>query len=545
MSIISSTWEDLGYAKIGPIHPGNAAELQAAKQLGELFKAKLDYDVINESDAVWLRDPARKKGNKRPDASVIIADIDTAGLSSINIEKILSNYLHSRYAVNWTGDPASLNQQIRPFLSGDDSQSARAAYDISFSFLSCPPNYLGSYIISKISPNFFKEFPKGRIILIETNYKFESRQAVIRAGYTATQYGGLSNLNLKNDAFKALSNWQALTPYNVLRTVLDLGTLISFPRIHFFTASRPGLTAVFIFGTPLEHLEPEFPTSWMESYGSRWDFARGKSTRSVNAGTVGLSQPQLAQRRLVQATNYTSNDVKTWIEFLVDTSNRYLFASTDPTQFRKNSLVDFVTCFEHGLSVDRLIRMSMSSITSKQVFSRKSATMECADIIDELRTYWDSSVQSTDLFKILFNPTSGLTLMTNVLAKLPQPFKKDLTDATSLAYDHLRSGIVGSIFVPSKITTSGDILVRNRSLAAEVAEGKDEFTANVVRALRNTHHGYMTEKDRSARPSRYLALVTGDLPDTFSFLGGIFGLSILVDPASLIGRQDTLTGIYE
>jgi hypothetical protein len=110
-----------------------------------------------------------------------------------------------------------------------------------------------------------------------------------------------------------------------------------------------------------------------------------------------------------------------------------------------------------------------------------------------------------------------------------------LPDVATAIYDNLRTTIIGSVFVPAKKSTSG-IVVRSRDLSTDNLETLDDFTANVVRALRNTHHGYLTRNDNSARrPSRYLALVNGNLPEAFARLGCLLALAAAVDPETMFG----------
>jgi hypothetical protein len=130
------------------------------------------------------------------------------------------------------------------------------------------------------------------------------------------------------------------------------------------------------------------------------------------------------------------------------------------------------------------------------------------------------------------------------LSTAPEPIRTMLLDGANSVYDALRTTIVNSVFVAAKRTLAGGVLVRDKSLTSEREETPDEFTANVVRALRNTHHGYMTAGDRQNRPSRYLALVTGALPDTMTYIGVLTGLALLADPTVMIGRPSYPRAAY-
>jgi hypothetical protein len=132
-----------------------------------------------------------------------------------------------------------------------------------------------------------------------------------------------------------------------------------------------------------------------------------------------------------------------------------------------------------------------------------------------------------------------------VFQKLPPPFSQYFQQVIDGLYSHLESTVIDSMYVGSKVAPTGGILVENRLGTGDVEETRAEFTANVVRALRNAHHGYFTELDRSRRPSRYLALVTGDLPETFSYLGVLFGIGMLADPEAMIRWRTIPVGLYD
>jgi len=102
-------------------------------------------------------------------------------------------------------------------------------------------------------------------------------------------------------------------------------------------------------------------------------------------------------------------------------------------------------------------------------------------------------------------------------------------------YQRLRQTILDSVWVISKRTSSG-ILVKDNQLVSENIENPDEFTGNVLRTLRNTHHGYLTRGDQSFRPSRYLSLIDGNTSDDFPTLSLAWLLALLESPEALIGN---------
>jgi hypothetical protein len=232
------------------------------------------------------------------------------------------------------------------------------------------------------------------------------------------------------------------------------------------------------------------------------------------------------------------------VRWIVERYNALAFHQTDPAEFLDDdNLIDFVTCFEHALTLDRAFRKGMSCVLSAESVVRKESAMEIADIIGELASYWKLAAGAPEHFKQLVHPRHGVALLKTAFGTAPAPFAVLFSDIAASIYEGLRDTVTGSVFVPTKKTTSG-ILVRDRTLSSENVESNEDFSANVVRSLRNTHHGYLTKNDRSLRPSRYLALVDGTLREGFARLGPLLALAAAVAPETMFGWKFMPTGSF-
>jgi hypothetical protein len=339
-----------------------------------------------------------------------------------------------------------------------------------------------------------------------------------------------------------MERWQPLMPSVQLRLVLELATLLFFPRQQFFTGTRSGLLSVFIPGEPFVEHTHEFPASWRDFFKDHWDFAKGERS-AANLATLAraASEPDSLKLILDKAA-YGASEIEELVRWLVDRYNVLAFHQTDAAEFLDGDLVDFVTCFEHAMTLDRALRKGMSCVVSAESVVRKEAAMEIADIIGELACYWKLTANGPEHFKTLVHPVQGQVLLKAALGTVPAPFATVVADIVDAIYINLRDTIVASVFVPTKKTSSG-ILVCNKDLSSENMESTDDFTANVIRALRNTHHGYLTRNDRhSLRPSRYLALVNGTLPEAFARLGPLLALAAVVASEEIFGWKFMPTG---
>ncbi|HVC61872.1 MAG TPA: hypothetical protein VND19_16100 [Acetobacteraceae bacterium] len=482
-----------------------------------------------------MRDPGRVKGRPMLDAVRMEAVIDAATSTSASAYTAADTAAASAYAQFQIAPVPSVSELRQSYESfRTDPSSAKGAYELAYAVRNCGNKELAAFLRNDVAPAFFHAFPAGRIVFLSTSYEFERRQGAVRGGYTLAQYGTWVPGQVPE--LSALADWQMLSPFIQLRTILDLGVLALYPMVPYFSATRMGFVVVFVPGELVEQKQPDFPASWLDVYRSRWDFTKGRtSTASLNVRAAGLSQPYSVHRRFLQVGGYAADDVVNWVLWLVAQSNELLLSSTDPTSFQRNGIVDFVTCFEHGLSIDRLLRKSASAQASVELAVIKYATFEVADIVDELCQYWTGS-QQTERFKALFNPSQGLPRLSAALSTAPSTTRGILLDGVTSVYASLRATVLDSVFVTAKRTSTGGILVRDKTLTTERNENGDEFTANVVRALRNTHHGYMTLQDTQNRPSRYLALVTGNLPDTIAYIGVLSGLALLGDSHEMVGK---------
>lgn len=537
--IDTHSWKALGFCKVGPSPHCDTAQ---GRVLAAMLKERLSFEVRDDSSGVWVRDPGATDSSRIPDAARLEFIVTPSNVSDLASYAAADAVLNSEWGALPIQRPVSRSDQLNLEEFEADPRSPGGIYNLTLSTSSCSDGEFTSFLRRKAAPAFFKAFPHGRIIFLSSSLQYEKRQGALRAGYTLSQYN-LTSVNRMPDP-NALTGWQRILPFGQLQTVLDLGAVAFYPQAIYFTVTRTGLSVIFVPGELVEQNMLKFPGAWLDVYRSRWDFTRGPARNtSYDIAPAGITQPYDVHRRFVLVGGYGADETVEWIRWLVDRYNSLLRTGIDFSIFGRDGWVNFVTCFEHGLTVDRMIRKSVSSQVSFERAVRKYAAFEVADIVDELFAYWKNA-GSTLRFKDIFNPSTGLSLIKSSLATVPEPARRLLLDGASSVYDHLRDTVLKSIFVPEKRTPSGGVLVRNKSLSAEVEETADEFTSNVIRALRNTHHGYMTEGDKQNRPSRYLALVTGDIPDTMTYIGVLTGLAVLGDPSQMIGLPTSVPGRF-
>lgn len=541
--VISATWADLGYRWIGPSNPLDPDDIKSAELLAEALARLGEYEKQHDQRGWWIRDPARVRGRRRPDAVVIAGVLDADNHRNPDQYQFVQSLDASKYR-DFQFDLPAAERHAQIVTFSNDPHSAKGIYALTFSLAGCPIEELQDFLSSVLLPAFFNVYKDGRVMFLRPNYKFETRHSGMRAGYTASQYGRLDKLGTGQNPFETMERWQPLMPSVQLRLILELGTLLLFPRQQYFTGTRSGLLSVFIPGEPFVQHTHQFPASWPDLFTNHWDFAKGERF-ATNLSTLSRAakEPDSLKPILDKAV-YSALELEGFLRWLVERYNILAFHQTDVAEFLDGDLVDFVTCFEHALTLDRALRKGMSCSVSAESIVRKEAAMEIADIIGELACYWGAANSGPEYYKTLVHPIQGSALLKAAFGTAPAPFATLLPDVATAIYDSLRDAIVGSVFVSAKKTSTG-ILVRNRQLSSENAESPEDFTANVIRSLRNTHHGYLTKNDSSLRPSRYLALVNGTLPEAFARLGPLLALGAVIAPETIFGWKFMPIGSFD
>jgi hypothetical protein len=541
--ITLGTWADLGYRMVGPRNPNDADDVSSVRGLVHALATLGAYEKLEDAGKWWIRDAARVKTRLRPDAVAVAGVFDARNCRNSGEYRFVDSLAASKYRHFQFNTPAAVrHEQVLKFAR--DSRSPKGIYALTFAVFGCPIQELKEFLSITLLPTFFDVYPNGKVMFLRTNYDFETRHSMMRAGYTMSQYRRLQEFTTTSNPFRTMERWQPLMPSVQLRLVLELATLLFFPRQQYFTGTRSGLITVFIPGAPFVEYGQEFPASWRDLFSDHWDFAKGeRHAANVSAVPSALVETN-SLRPLFDRAVYGALEIEALVRWLVDRYNFFAFHQTDPAEFLDdNSFIDFVTCFEHALTIDRALRKGISCATSTESVVRKEAAMEIVDIVSELAHYWGAANSAPDYFKILVHPTQARIILKSAFGTITPPFDAIFVDVVDTIYDQLRDSIIDSVFVPSKKTPSG-VLVRAKDLLSENVESIDEFTANVIRSLRNTHHGYLTTNDRSLRPSRYLALVTGNLPEVFARFGCLLALAAVVAPATVFGWKPISTGEF-
>jgi hypothetical protein len=397
-----------------------------------------------------------------------------------------------------------------------------------------------------VAPTFFSLYPDGKIAVVRSTLEYENAAALERILYAGAQTP-LQEIKQGGQGIGTLQDWHLNSMGKISPLVLGLFTHLFYPFIGGIRGGPLGLDFLFLFEPAERYTPAPSPHNWLEAATAAASFGRERvNVLEVLQDYTGPAGQHLEHQRFRAATGYTVSERVKLLEWYVERVNRLLYEMTDVANFTSDrdpeSPIDPVFAFEHHLTVDRLARKTLLSMSLEEVGTTRFMAFEVADLYDMLSHLFQGT-PTTDFFKDLFHPVGGPALLRDRLAQLPAPFGTDLPALVDQLYQRIQQTIIGSVWLQAKVTAS-NVLVRDKSLANDKALSHEDFVAEVMRCYRNGHHGYFTTSDRQSRPSRYLYLVNGNLPAEISALPALWWLAYLSDP-KMVGWKWLPLGHFE
>jgi len=500
------------------------------------------YSVQMENGRHWIRKHYRRRGSPVPTAVKLGPTITQADAATTSTYSFLAEHTRSTYAQFYVDLP--FDRVVRMVASARERSEAYQKYDLLTRALAfCPPQHLRVLLQEHVLPEFFREVPDGRVRVFMMNDEIESGFRVLRGGYVLDHYPMASIEASRDQGFALLENWEGGQIGDWLEPLLSILQMAAYPYIPFFHGGPLGLLLVFFFPEPYRHELKIFPASWL--HAARSDALFGTEARTLRGLFDPASEERLglAHRRMLTERPLPMDFSLRLVDWAVSRISDLVREAADAANFEAEGFIDFTFAFELSLSLIRVLKRAALALTTEEPPTGKFLAFEVADLLDALAKVFDRR-QETETFKLLFNANDGRAMMRACLASAPEDIRLYLEDMAARLYEDLRETAAASVWLAGMSTPRG-ILVRNRDLSREALEDPASFAANLMRALRNTHHGYFTRLDRnSRRPARYLVLSTGNTPDSLSQFPFLWTVALLADPGQIIGWR-TLETEYE
>jgi hypothetical protein len=380
---------------------------------------------------------------------------------------------------------------------------------------------------------FFKLYPEGKIVVIQNHRDYFRISRRFKGAYTAAQTPWP---DLKKDftkGFLTLDDWQSVSVLDYTRVVIDLFCYMFYPFVSGFQANQLGLTFLLVFDPPERYEPPAFPSDWLAIPRSHSEFGEEDFDRKAALlEPKGAVAEHAGHQKYLHTKAFSAAEIVDLLRWFVEAGNRLFFELTDLTNFTAGFVptgpIDPIFAFEHSITIDRMIRKTLGAMLLYEISSAKATVFEVADLYDANSELF-SGTGKTEFFKTLFDTKDGLALIRSQLATLPIPFADYFQGLATELYGELEQTILESVWLKSKVGSAG-VSVRNKALTGENVEPSNKFVANVMRALRNAHHGYFSSGAPQKGPSRYLFPITGNVPDSITALPTLWLLAYLANP---------------
>jgi hypothetical protein len=397
---------DVGFRKFNPI-AGNG---RSAAQIADWLKQWDAYDV----DGEMIRRHGRRIGTQFTEMLRIQAVFDSRSALDRSQFNFVDDYFRDSVyqkldVTRLQADHADTlrNLAAAPLKGEDRAIALRMMLD---GVMLAGRNEVVPYLMDHAFPTFFSLYPKGRIVAVLLSDRFDHAAAALRCLYAASQAPDqdLQELRKQFVGMSMLQNWHSgslLTAWPLYFSILNH---LFYPFVSAVRGGPPGLDFVFLFD-PAEAYSPRrFPRSWLASGSSVADF--GKEGFDVFAAIEDFKGPKwqdAAHQRVRCTSAYSAIEQEGLLRWYVEHLNRFLFELTDLANFTKkpDGFIDPVFAFEHFLTIDRLARQTLLSMTLEETGAAKGLIFAGADIFGALAQRHGYRNNDTEFFKDLFDRT--------------------------------------------------------------------------------------------------------------------------------------------
>jgi hypothetical protein len=547
MVVERASLADFGYRKVGPL-PASGGGLAPA-HVAERLTREGDYEATSGQ---WVRRRARRRGARFTGSIEVVTVIERD--TPLDDERLAFVEQHARS--RWTQIEAELLRFRAEFSTlvevvkrAEEEERWRGLYRLSQALFYVGPEFLRPMFRLHVAPCFFRLCPQGKVVVLRYDTGVDDAAAALRVLYAMAQAPLPELVNEGFQGVRTLCHWHLPSLTRLMPALLDLFSHLFYPFVGGACAGLHGLVFLFLLDPAERHRPALFPRNWLGFPGRSASFAREDADLvEIIRDFRGPAHERASHHRFCHAQGFSAEDRLRLLRWFVERLNRLLYELTDAANFTEDhdaqAAIDPVFGFEHQLTVDRLLRKTLTAMSLDEAPAANLMAFEIADLYDSLSERFDNHKNKTEFFKKLFHTKDGPALLIPRFGGLPAPFADYFADLTTRTYAEIEETVLASVWRPGKVTASG-VLVRDKNLATETALPAPQFVSEVMRAYRNPHHGYFSADPVSQnRPSRFLFLVNGNLPVEMSALPVLWWLAYLADPA-LVGWKHLPLGAFD
>ncbi len=535
------SWADLGYRRL-PEQIRTLHGEAACKMLRNVGK----FDTLENE---WIRHPARWQKDRRPQIR-IVTEIQR------NFDKSEIEVLRDDF--EWYLHLYSSGMEELPRVVMDEDEFLLLLADVEKEYLADQPwRFLSIlsqtfYLAHNFEeftrrltehslPLFFKFYPESRVLFLSHRNDLVSQNSSLRFLYTASMLPIAEWPSASLDGFGTMRDWHGKDPYILVLNVLAIYQYLWMPFVSGAVSGLYGSRVLLLLSPAPKYSGPLYPSDWLALLKDASEFGaeriQAEESMEVLFDTTSDKHARLVHRRLLASSMPSIDQRNMFFRWLVSRLDQWTLSIYDCTNYveklKDTTVIEPVSGFEFVMTINRIVGRLGALMQLKDIGVAKPIVFEIADLMATLRVRLRSgSGQSeVDEFKDFFNAGKTQQLLCDILKTIPG-VGDNLADQAECAYRELVEVIKQSILFKDRLTATG-VMVPGKTAGTEREEPFEQFAANVIRVLRNGHHGYFTEGDDSRRVSRYLWMVSGNVPDSIRALPMLWFLAYITEPSFL------------
>lgn len=383
---------------------------------------------------------------------------------------------------------------------------------------------LRSTIIELALPAFFDRFPKGTVIPVSMDFRAFRWASAIRVLSLAGKYGNdIRNVVNPNGGIDPLkeSHPDALPR---LVSLLSFGLHLFYPFIHGFVVEcRPGLLLAFLFDNPVE-IVPRYPWDIYDitRQTGLWD----EHTPSIDKDLLsGVDDDKQLYKRKTYGRLPTGT-IEIWFSAWLGYLDTYIKDTFDFTNFvDATGKINCMDQLKYWHSMDRAVANTSLVNSDRNSMIRKTLSFQVCDILGNVMISPKGNFKKEgEAFSYLLSKRTFEEQLKRILTVLPEPFNDIFSSAGQEIYSDISQVALAGLWPIVKREEVGKLRLPIAP-AEEKEYVEDDYVASLLRALRNTSHGYNTNQF-----DPLVLLHTGNISDYLGDVPLILLLCIITNP---------------
>ena len=360
--------------------------------------------------------------------------------------------------------------------------------------------------------------PGSKLFLVTSDEVLIQREAVIRSLFALSRIPEVFGDPEAFDGFNTLRTIH-VDGTSGLMTHLRYGMNILAPHLLGYASHGCYCSFVILFDSPIDY-RVDFPALPVDAFRTDSTFLMEDRESMDNDERFDLK------------SKLTSKDAETYLRWYISALNGLMGFLTDPQYFGR---IDSPTTLDPDLWHQAMLFVNrvyieagvIQTCINRGEYFRKVTFFALLDKLARLvQATSPSRVKDWEVFKRMLTRSFGEARLIAGLAGIPEPMKGILIAKAEEAYRSTYEVAIAGIWVKDCLKSGGRVKINSGATALDQSE--EEYVVDLLRNIRNTHHGYF-EAGKSECPLR-LIVHNGNTSDLLPDLGPLWVLALTANP---------------